>query len=127
MARLDLVLELADSQITYRQRYVMIAAPAPVLDLVVLDPNNPRSVAYQLDRIEAHLAALPKRHADGRLSPVQQIAASIATRLRTADSTNLDEALITDTEHALMKLSETIASSYLNLNERSEGGWEALA
>ena len=83
---LDVLLELADSQITYRQRYVMIAALAPVIDLVMLDPNNPRSVAYQLDRIEAHLAALPNAHAAGRLSPVQQIAASIATRLRTADA-----------------------------------------
>ena len=76
-------LELADSQITYRQRYFMVAARAPVIDLVMLDPNNPRSVAFQLDRIETHLAALPGRHAAGRLSPVQQIAAAIATRLRT--------------------------------------------
>jgi uncharacterized alpha-E superfamily protein len=30
---LDVLLELADSQITYRQRYVMVAAPAPVIDL----------------------------------------------------------------------------------------------
>src|SRR4029078_2919133 len=35
---LDVLLELADSQITYRLRYVMVAAPAPVIDLVVLDP-----------------------------------------------------------------------------------------
>ena len=58
---LDVLLELADSQITYRQRYVMVAARAPVIDLVMLDPNNPRSVAFQLDRIETHLAALPGR------------------------------------------------------------------
>ena len=57
---LDVLLELCDSQITYRQRYVMVAARAPVIDLVVLDPNNPRSVVYQFDRIEEHLAALPK-------------------------------------------------------------------
>src|SRR6516162_7935035 len=74
---LEVLLELADSQITYRQRYVMVAARAPVVDLVVLDPNNPRSVAYQLDRIEAHLAALP-RHADGRLSAPQQVTAAAA-------------------------------------------------
>ena len=83
---LEVLLELADSQITYRQRYVMVAARAPVIDLVVLDPNNPRSVAFQLDRIEAHLAALPGRSAAGRLSPVQQIAAAIATRLRTVEA-----------------------------------------
>ncbi len=57
---LDVLLELADSQISYRQRYVMIAALAPVIDLVMLDPNNPRSVVFQLDRIETHLGALPK-------------------------------------------------------------------
>src|SRR5215475_12905305 len=83
---LDVLLELADSQITYRQRYIMIAAPALVIDLVMLDPNNPRSVAFQLDHVEAHLAALPKRNADGRLSPPQQIAASIATMLRTTEA-----------------------------------------
>jgi uncharacterized alpha-E superfamily protein len=124
---LDVLLELCDSQITYRQRYVMIAARAPVVDLVVLDPNNPRSVAYQLDRVETHLAALPRRTADGRLSPPQQIAASAATALRTADAAAVDEALILAIENALMNLSDAIAASYLTHNERSEGTWEALA
>ena len=64
---LDVLLELADSQITYRQRYLMVAALAPVIDLITLDPNNPRSVAFQLERIETHLGALPKRNATGRL------------------------------------------------------------
>jgi uncharacterized circularly permuted ATP-grasp superfamily protein/uncharacterized alpha-E superfamily protein len=124
---LDVLLEFADSQITYRQRYVMIAAPAPVIDLVMLDPNNPRSVDFQLDRIEAHLAALPRRQVAGRLSSVQQIAASIATRLRTADATKIDKALIFDVESTLMKLSEAVTAYYLTHNERSEAAWGALA
>jgi uncharacterized circularly permuted ATP-grasp superfamily protein/uncharacterized alpha-E superfamily protein len=124
---LDVLLELADSQISYRQRYVMIAALAPVVDLVILDPNNPRSVVFQLDRIEAHLGALPKRNTDGRLSPVQQIAASVATRLRTADAVAVNLALMVDIEQALMKLSDAISAAYLTNNERSEAVWEALA
>jgi uncharacterized circularly permuted ATP-grasp superfamily protein/uncharacterized alpha-E superfamily protein len=124
---LDALLELADSQITYRQRYLMIAALAPVIDLVMLDPNNPRSVAFQLERIETHLGALPKRNATGRLSPVQQIAASTATRLRTVDAAAIDAALIVDVEQALMKLSDTIGATYLTGNERSDFEWEALA
>ncbi|MGB7100433.1 MAG: circularly permuted type 2 ATP-grasp protein [Xanthobacteraceae bacterium] len=124
---LELLLELADSQITYRQRYVMVAARAPVLDLVLLDPNNPRSVAFQLDRIETHLSALPGRSATGRLSPVQQIVASIATRLRTVEAAAIDEALIVDIEQSLMKLSDAITAAYLSNNERSEAVWEALA
>jgi uncharacterized circularly permuted ATP-grasp superfamily protein/uncharacterized alpha-E superfamily protein len=124
---LDVLLELADSQISYRQRYVMIAALAPVIDLVMLDPNNPRSVIFQLDRIETHLGALPRKNSTGRLSPVQQIAASIATGLRTADAAKIDDALIVDIEQALMKLSNAISAAYLTNNERSGSAWEALA
>jgi uncharacterized alpha-E superfamily protein len=124
---LDVLLELADSQISYRQRYVMIAALAPVVDLVMLDPNNPRSVIFQLDRIETHLGALPRRNSTGRLSPVQQIAASIATGLRTADASKISDSLIMVIENSLMKLSDAISSAYLTNNERSDAVWEALA
>jgi uncharacterized alpha-E superfamily protein len=124
---LDVLLELADSQITYRQRYVMVAAPAPVIDLVVLDPNNPRSMAFQLDRVEAHLSALPGRSATGRLSPVQQIAAALAARLRTADVVAVDEALILEAEEALMRLSDAVTAAYLTNTERADMSREALA
>jgi uncharacterized alpha-E superfamily protein len=124
---LDVLLELADSRITYRQRYVMIAARTPTIDLVILDPGNPRSVSYQLDRIETHLAALPRHNADGRLSPVQQIAASVATRLRTADAATIDDGQIIEIETSLMKLSQAIAASYLTYSERADTVWEALA
>jgi uncharacterized alpha-E superfamily protein len=125
--RLDVLLELADSQITYRQRYLMVAALAPVIDLVMLDPNNPRSAVFQLDRIETHLDALPKRNGGGRLSPVQQIAVAVAARLRTADAAAIDDALLLDVEQALMKLSDAISDAYLTSNERSDFEWEALA
>ncbi len=124
---LDLLLELADSQISYRQRYVMIAALAPVIDLVMLDPNNPRSVIFQLDRIETHLGALPRKNSTGRLSPVQQIAAFIATGLRTADAAKITDAMVVDIENSLMKLSDAISAAYLTNNERSDAVWEALA
>jgi hypothetical protein len=84
-------------------------------------------VAYQIDRNDAHLVALPRRHADGRQSSTQQIAISIATRLRTADAAKIDNTTIADIENGLMQLSEAVASSYLNHNERSEAAWELLA
>jgi uncharacterized circularly permuted ATP-grasp superfamily protein/uncharacterized alpha-E superfamily protein len=123
---LDVLLELADSQITYRRRYVMVAAAAPVIDLAVLEPNNPRSVAYQLARIETHLAALP-RGEEGRLSPPEQIAATLATRFRIADAAALDLATFVDAEQTLMKLADVIAATYFTTRERAEVRWEALA
>jgi 3-deoxy-D-arabino-heptulosonate 7-phosphate (DAHP) synthase class II len=58
---------------------------------------------------------------------VQQIAASIATRLRTVDAAAIDEALLIDTEQALMRLSDAVSAAYLTNNERSETAWGALA
>jgi uncharacterized alpha-E superfamily protein len=123
---LDVLLELADSQITYRMRYVMVAAAAPVIDLVVLDPNNPRSVAYQLARIGAHLAALPQRTDDGRLSPPEQIATALVAQVRTANAAALDGTTLFAAEETLMKLADVIASTYFTVQERAEVRWEAL-
>ena len=47
---LDLLLDLVDCQITYRARYLVGVALAPVRDLAMLDPFNPRSVAFQIER-----------------------------------------------------------------------------
>lgn len=48
---LDWLLELADSTITYRSRYLSSAQLLPVLDLILLDPNNPHSLQFQLDSL----------------------------------------------------------------------------
>ena len=44
---LQLLLELCDSAITYQSRYMSALQPAPVLDLVLADPDNPRALAFQ--------------------------------------------------------------------------------
>ena len=121
---LDALLELADSQITYRRRYVMVAAPAPVVDLVGLDPNNPRSVTYQLARIETHLAVLSKRSMENRLSPPEQIATALATQFRTTEADGIDEAMLLQAEETLMKLADVIAATYFTTHERADVRWE---
>ncbi|MGE0418452.1 MAG: alpha-E domain-containing protein, partial [Acetobacteraceae bacterium] len=47
-AALRLALELRDSVITYRSRYLSILQPAPALDLILADDGNPRGLAFQL-------------------------------------------------------------------------------
>ncbi|MGB0682932.1 MAG: circularly permuted type 2 ATP-grasp protein [Magnetovibrionaceae bacterium] len=56
---LDLTLEIADSFMTYRSRYLSTLQLAPVTDLLLADDTNPRSVAFQIRRLEAHLEQLP--------------------------------------------------------------------
>ncbi|MFL5280628.1 MAG: circularly permuted type 2 ATP-grasp protein [Rhodopila sp.] len=54
-AALRLALELRDSVITYRSRYLAVLQPAPVLDLILADDGNPRGMAFQLCALRALL------------------------------------------------------------------------
>jgi uncharacterized circularly permuted ATP-grasp superfamily protein/uncharacterized alpha-E superfamily protein len=123
---LDVLLELADSQISYRLRYVMIASRAPVIDLVGLDPNNPRSILFQLARIEAHLAALPGHEGDGRLSAPEQVATTLIARMRTTDAATIDEGVLLDVEAALMKLSDIVTANFFTTRARSDTPLDSL-
>jgi uncharacterized circularly permuted ATP-grasp superfamily protein/uncharacterized alpha-E superfamily protein len=55
---LRLLLELCDSSITYRSRYLAAIQPAPVLDLVLADAGNPRGLAFQLVAMHGLLGEL---------------------------------------------------------------------
>ena len=61
---LESLLEAADSAITYRRRYLASLHAAPVLDLLLTDPTNPRSVVFQLGALLEHVVKLP--HLPGR-------------------------------------------------------------
>ena len=53
------VLLAHESAITFRRRHQTGAGLAEVLELLLLDPTNPRSLAYQLDRLQESLALVP--------------------------------------------------------------------
>lgn len=55
-AGLRLALEICDSTLTYRARYLAAVQPAPVLDLVLADPGNPRALGFQLAAVADRLA-----------------------------------------------------------------------
>jgi uncharacterized alpha-E superfamily protein len=69
---LDWLLDLADSSVTYRSRYLVGPEWLPVLDLLVRDEANPRSVAFQMKGLSEYIAKLELSHgrfASGVLSP----------------------------------------------------------
>jgi uncharacterized circularly permuted ATP-grasp superfamily protein/uncharacterized alpha-E superfamily protein len=55
-----ILLEIADSAMTYRSRYLNLVQIVPFVDLLLLDETNPRSAAFQLCAIERHLKELPR-------------------------------------------------------------------
>ena len=55
---LEMLLEVADSSMTYRSRYFTVLQAAPVLDLLMNDEANPRSLAFQIKDLSRHCAGL---------------------------------------------------------------------
>jgi uncharacterized alpha-E superfamily protein len=82
---LETLLEIADSSMTYRSRYLTTLQCAPVLDLLLMDETNPRSVLYQLMALAEHVEHLPRNHAQPSLSPAQRLTLMALTSLRLAE------------------------------------------
>jgi uncharacterized alpha-E superfamily protein len=109
---LDLLLDLADCQISYRARYLVGLAVTPVRDMVMLDPYNTRSLAFQVMAIKDHLAALPRLVDDGMLERPEKLILPLVTEVETEDAERLDANKILVIEHTLMELSDAIADRF---------------
>ncbi len=109
---LDLLLDLVDSQITYRARYLVGLALTPVCDMVMLDAFNTRSVAFQVFALRDHLAALPSLVEDGMMEPPNRILRQLSTEIETALAADIDADTIERFEDALLSLSTAVADRY---------------
>ena len=109
---LDLALEAGDSQITYRWRYVMRPAPLPVIDLLMLDDANPRSVAFQTARIVEHLEALPATRLDGRPVELLRLARKLDARLANTAAEKIEARDIDKINGRLLRLSGLVTDRF---------------
>ena len=109
---LDTLLTLVDCQITYRSRYLVGPLLAPVRDLVVLDPYNPRSVAFQVFALNDHIASLPTLKEGGLIERPQRLAVALQATLTTAEAAALDTKTLFSLEQDLLTLADAIGSHY---------------
>ncbi len=104
------VLVSNESLVNYRYKYrVHIQLPL-VLDLMLLDPNNPRSLVYQLDRLKAYLSQLPKSQPGHTLAEYERLILEAYTLLKLADK---DELALADNQTARY---ENLHTFLLNMN-----------
>ncbi len=107
-----LLLELTNAQIGYRQRYPLGVSGPAVRDLVALDPGNPRSIAFQIKAIDAHLATLPRLSNDGMAEPQQAAAHALSAHVATLTAATLDEHAVQGIENRLFALSDAIQNRF---------------
>ncbi len=84
---LEVLLQVADSSTTYRARYLTAIRTRYVLELLMVDEANPRSVAYQLATLHDRITGLPEPE-DGGASTERAIAPKLLSLIRHA---RLDE------------------------------------
>ena len=101
------VAELTDSLITFRAVRQRALNPA-VVDLLLFDPRNPRSILFQIAKIVKHVSALPGVASLDGLPEVRALES--ACRGRHADV----ETLLAECQPAALRLSDALTLRYFN-------------
>lgn len=79
---LEDLLVTIENLITYRRRYRSSLQRHSVLKLVLLDEDNPRSLAYQFSRLQKYISQLPRQYSEHMLSGEERNILEAATQLR---------------------------------------------
>jgi uncharacterized circularly permuted ATP-grasp superfamily protein/uncharacterized alpha-E superfamily protein len=123
---LEMLLEVTDSSMAYRSRYFTILQPAPVLDLLMNEEANPRSLAFQMKDLSEHCLSLSSMPS-GAGWPIlkQKRLEEAASNLFRADVRTLSEPdagaprlrldeLLAEVDAALPALSNAITHAYFS-------------
>ena len=123
---METVLVICDSLNTYRRRYHSYMHLPTVLELILMDPHHPRSLAYQLNCLQQHVAELPRTQVSHRLGDDERAVLEAFTALRLADAVELSrigegdgyckglEELLSAQTESLWQLSEVITGTYFS-------------
>jgi len=119
----EALLAIADASVTYRRRYRSTADPGAVLDLLIDDESNPRSLLYQLLQLAALLDGLAVTSSATEAPIEEQLVAEALAEVRrsaapdAAQSRRIDpalEAMLVRIHELLAKLSEQLGRSYFS-------------
>lgn len=109
---LEMLLEIGDSVMSHRRRYSVSAGTQSAIDMLVLDPLNPRSVLFQLTELRVQVEALPGGIEDGHLSPSAKAALELHTHLMTADPQDMTPERLENLASEIVGLAGLLAASY---------------
>jgi uncharacterized alpha-E superfamily protein len=121
---IQLALEIADSAMTYSYRYRNAFQVAPTIDLLLLDPSNPRAIAFQLEAIVRHSRELPIVTAVQRRGRVLALAQDVHAQVFSADVYALTElnaarersaliALLDHVQTTMSRITDALGDAYL--------------
>lgn len=107
----DVLLDIFDSIITYRQKYTVVRRAA-VLDLLLCDESNPRSLASQLSRLLDDLLHLPSETEDVFKSPEERLVLRVLSDARLFEPGQIQSSQLDAVEAAMLDLSAQISRRF---------------
>lgn len=81
----EAVLATTESLMTFRRRYHAAFQVPAVLELLLLDAKHPRSLAYQLRKLQGHIAVLPGKPPVAGMGDDERLVLDAFTRVRLAE------------------------------------------
>jgi uncharacterized circularly permuted ATP-grasp superfamily protein/uncharacterized alpha-E superfamily protein len=117
---LSALLELADAQSLYRSRYMTMPYIARVYDMILLDPAQPRGLAFQLARIEDQLAAIPPLRSDAMPEAQQRAIRQLRAAVEGLDASEIGTMTIAELRKQLAALSDAIGKRFFLQDEGPE-------
>jgi uncharacterized alpha-E superfamily protein len=114
---IESLLDTSDNTICYRQHYRSYFELPSFLELLLLDTNNPRSLAYQISNLQEHVAKLPHPRQGLRLSGEERLMLEASSILSLA---NLDDFLVVSKDNIRENLDQQLSRLYYLLTTLSE-------
>jgi uncharacterized circularly permuted ATP-grasp superfamily protein/uncharacterized alpha-E superfamily protein len=93
------VLMSNESLVNYRYKYRRPIQSLLVLDLLLFDPNNPRSLTFQVDRLKTYLQILPKNQTGYSLPEYERLIGEADDLLKRTDKNELAVSAANDTTY----------------------------
>ncbi|MGA9411152.1 MAG: circularly permuted type 2 ATP-grasp protein [Roseobacter sp.] len=110
---LDLALEIGDSVVSHRSRFQVSANTISVVDLLGLDPKNPRSVRYHVSRAKEHIAQLPRQSSGHLLTEVARQVLMAETKLATSRVLEVTPAYLIQMRQEILDISDALNDHHL--------------
>jgi uncharacterized alpha-E superfamily protein len=97
---------------THRRRYNVAAGANSYIDLLVLDPLNPRSVLFQIAELKEQIDRLPGGIEDGQLSPAARAVLELHTELMVAEPEDMSSDRLAALGNGIARLAGLLADAY---------------
>jgi len=100
---METVLETSNSLIVFRRRYRSFMQLATILELLLMDENYPRALAYQLKQLQEHIDVLPRDSSNPRPHLDERLIFEALAELRGTDHKQLTRQAGTDSTYPLLE------------------------